>query len=90
MTGLSNHALSGAPKSPLLMLFEDRPIGTVSWFGLRIMVRSAMDTSPLRALKVTFASLKLVLKIRKSSNGKKRGFSGLFEAKWDFAEGNVQ
>jgi predicted outer membrane repeat protein len=65
MTGLSNHALSGAPKSPLLMLFEDRPMGTVSWFGLSMMVRSAMDTSPLRAFKVTFASQKLVLEVRK-------------------------
>jgi hypothetical protein len=52
MTGLSNHALSTAPRSPLLMLFEARPTGIVGRSGLRVIIRSAGETLLVTAFSV--------------------------------------
>jgi len=54
ITGLSNHALSTAPRSPLLMLFEARPMGIVGRSGLRVITRSAGEILLVRALSVIF------------------------------------
>ena len=53
MTGLSNHALSTAPRSPLLTLFDARPIGIEGRSGLRVKTRSAGETLLVKALRVT-------------------------------------
>ena len=53
MTGLSNQALSVAPRRPLLMLFEARPIGIERWSGLRVIIRSAGEILPFKAVRVT-------------------------------------
>ncbi len=52
MTGLSNQALSTALRSPLLTLFEARPMGMVGRFGFRMITRSAGETLLVNALSV--------------------------------------
>lgn len=52
MTGLSNHALSAAPRSPLLTLFEALPMGIVGRSGLRVITRSGGETLLVKALRV--------------------------------------
>jgi hypothetical protein len=48
-----NHALSTAPRSPLLTLFDARPIGIEGRSGLRVKTRSAGETLLVKALRVT-------------------------------------
>jgi hypothetical protein len=55
ITGLSNQALSSAPKIPLLKLFEALPIGTMRRSLLRIRIRSLGEMSPFKVVRVTFA-----------------------------------
>ena len=57
MTGLSNHALSAAPRSPLLTLFEALPMGIIGRSGLRVIIRSAGETLLVKALRVILTVL---------------------------------
>jgi hypothetical protein len=52
MTGLSNQALSAAPRSPLLGLLDARPTGIAECSGLKVKVRWAGVTSPFKEVRV--------------------------------------
>ena len=57
ITGLSNQALSTAPSIPLVTLFDALPTGMTLSLAVSVRVRSAMERSPFKAVRVTLATL---------------------------------
>jgi hypothetical protein len=74
MTGLSNQALSVAPSRPLLRLFEALPMGTERLSGLSVIIRSAGEMLPFKAVRVMVTSDCQRLKASSSLN---------ISSKWD-------
>ncbi len=56
MTGLSNHALSAAPSSPLLTLLDALPTGILRRSTLSVRCRSVKEASPFKAVRVILAA----------------------------------
>lgn len=77
MTGLSNHALSAAPRSPLLALFEARPMDIVERSGLRTKTRWAGSTSPFRDVRVILTMVWSAQAVREFGEPRLRFVCGL-------------